>query len=354
MSGSKVPHVITLGTAGGPRWWRGDAGHQRAGIATAVVVGESVYLVDAGHGAGAQLSKAGLGVGDLRSIFLTHLHSDHVVGLAELVGFGFLNVTDQDRDPITIIGPGDRGALPPVSSKAATAPEVFFPQDPTPGTGTMLDRLLQGFATDINDRMFDSRRPTPYRVFEARDVEVPREVGFHANSNPTPEGLDPFEVYRDEDVVVTATLVQHQPVAPAFAFRFDTPEGSVTISGDTGPCDNLVRLASGTDLLLHEAIDLAWAERAYEGELPETARASVEHHRKAHTTPEQAGSLASRAGVGTLALHHLVPGNADPQVWRRAEQTFAGPVLVPDDLECIEFGKELATTSMTQPVYARN
>jgi ribonuclease BN (tRNA processing enzyme) len=150
--------------------------------------------------------------------------------------------------------------------------------------------------------------------------------------------MEPFVVHQDELVTVTATLVQHPPVAPAFAFRFDTAAGSVTISGDTAPCANLVRLAKGTDLLLHEAIDMDWVVAAYQGERPETAAATVEHHRKAHTTPEQAGALAELAGASLLALHHLVPGNADPQVWRTAGATFSGPVLVPDDLERTEFG----------------
>ncbi|WP_026818074.1 MBL fold metallo-hydrolase [Arthrobacter castelli] len=78
------PRVITLGTAGGPRWWSGQTAGQRAGIATAIVVGDSTYLVDAGHGVGRQLSLAGLPVGSLRGIFVTHLHSDHTIDLASL------------------------------------------------------------------------------------------------------------------------------------------------------------------------------------------------------------------------------------------------------------------------------
>lgn len=333
---TSAPHVVTLGTAGGPRWWR-DGAQQRAGIATAVVVGDAAYLVDAGHGAAAQLAKAGIAIDDLRGIFLTHLHSDHVVDLASLTIFGFLNVKDQQREPIRVLGPGNRGILPPTAPSATAPVEALFPENPTRGTAEMIDCLFQAFSTDVADRMFDALRPSPYRIFQAEDITIPHGCGYHPNTNSTPADLEPFVVYRDELVTVTATLVQHPPVAPAFAFRFDTAHGSVTISGDTAPCSNLVRLAEGTDLLLHEAIDLDWAVRGYAGEQAETAAATIEHHRRAHTTPEQAGEVAALAGASALALHHLVPGNADPQVWRRAEQTFSGPVLVPDDLDRIGF-----------------
>ncbi|GAC1378128.1 MAG: hypothetical protein NVSMB43_19740 [Pseudarthrobacter sp.] len=150
----------------------------------------------------------------------------------------------------------------------------------------------------------------------------------------------PRTLYRDELVTVTATLVKHPPVAPAFAFRFQTANGSVTISGDTAPCENLVRLAEGTDLLMHEAIDFDWVDCAYAHEEPQTAQASVDHHRKSHTSATQAGEIATRAGAKALALHHLVPGTADPAVWRRAEETFDGPLYVPDDLEIISFAQQ--------------
>lgn len=337
-----TPYVVTLGTAGGPRWWH-DPAAQRAGIATAVVVGDAVYLVDVGQGAAAQLARAGLAVNDLRAVFLTHLHSDHVVDLAGLTMFGFVNAIEQDRPPIRIVGPGDRGALPPVSPRAAAPVSTIFPDRPTGGTVAMFDHLVQAFSTDVTDRMFDALRPSPYRIFQAQDIEIPVNCGFDPNTRPTPADMEPFVVHQDDLVTVTATLVQHPPVAPAFAFRFDASGGSVTISGDTAPCSNLVRLATDTDLLLHEAIDLDWAVRGYADEQAEIAAATIEHHRRAHTTPEQAGEVAALAHASALALHHLVPGNADPQVWRRAETTFPGPVHVPDDLERIDFARSRST-----------
>jgi ribonuclease BN (tRNA processing enzyme) len=148
--------------------------------------------------------------------------------------------------------------------------------------------------------------------------------------------MEPFEVHRDDSVVVTAILVEHPPTAPAFAFRFDTAAGSVTISGDTAPCTNLVHLARGTDLLLHEAIDLSAIGRRYTDAA--MREATMAHHRRAHTTARQAGELATAAGARALALHHLVPGDAPAAAFSAAAaETFHGPLLVPDDLDVIAF-----------------
>lgn len=149
--------------------------------------------------------------------------------------------------------------------------------------------------------------------------------------------MKPFEIFADDLVTVTATLVRHPPIAPAFAFRFDTAHGSVTISGDTAPCDNLVRLARGTDLLLHEAIDFGWVQRTYSGGGP-TAQASIDHHTKSHTSPDQAVDIANAAGAKALALHHLVPGTAPRSVWEAAAERCRGAFMVPDDLDVLPFG----------------
>ena len=340
------PHVVALGTAGGPRWWKGAGQGERSGIATAVMVGEAAYLVDMGHGVGRQLMMAGIEIPQIRGMFLTHLHSDHTIDLASMTVFGFLHIVDPAQRPIRILGPGNRGMLPLPSPRAATAPEPLFPENPTLGTREMVETLLRAYSTDVNDRVIDSLRPSPLKYFQAEDIVVPDSAGYHPNADPTPD-MEPFEIYRDELVTVTATLVRHPPIAPAYAFRFDTAGGSVTISGDTAPCDNLVRLAEDTDLLMHEAIDFGWVEKAYAHEEPVTAQASVDHHHKSHTSPRQAGEIATRAGARALALHHLVPGTADPAVWRRAEETFAGPVYVPDDLEIISFARDAVPSLAT-------
>ena len=132
--------------------------------------------------------------------------------------------------------------------------------------------MVNAYATDLNDRIFDTLRPAPQEMFDVTDIAIPDGSGYHPNDNPTP-AMEPFEVYRDENVTVTAILVEHPPVATAFAFRFDTSEGSVTVSGDTAPTEKLVRLARDTDLLMHEAIDFDWVRKAYLLESPEAAEA---------------------------------------------------------------------------------
>jgi ribonuclease BN (tRNA processing enzyme) len=335
-----VPHVVTLGTAGGPRWWQGPAAGRRSGIATAVVVEGKVYLVDCGESVGTKLLLAGLDIADVRSIFITHLHSDHTIDLPNLVVWGTLALAAQRerQAPIQLVGPGDRGMLPPVSAHVkGIAPTPVGGSAPTPGVRGTLERIVDAYATDLNDRIFDTLRPSPLEWFQPREIVIPDGLDYHPNDNPSPD-MAPIEVYRDDLVTVTAVLVQHQPMAPAFAFRFETAQGSVTISGDTAPCDNLVRLARGTDLLLHEAIDLTGIADRYQGEDPAAVEAGMEHHRKAHTTPEQAGTVAASAGARALALHHLVPSTASPDVWNGARKTFDGQFLVPFDLDTIPFG----------------
>ena len=330
------PRVVTLGTAGGPNWWRGPTVGQRTGIATAVVVGENVYLVDCGSGAGRQLARAGLEVKNLRAIFLTHLHSDHTVDLASLALFSMRVLRERTADPVRIIGPGNRGLLPPVSPRAVVLPAPVFPDLPTPGTSEMFELLLRAHATDLNDRVLDTLGPSPLTLFQAQDIEIPNGIGYHPNDSPTPS-MAPFVVFEDDLVSVTAVLVEHPPIAPAFGFRFDTPHGSVTISGDTTFTENLIVLADGTDLLLHEAIDFGWVESTYTNPGRSAGR---DHHHKAHTSVEDAARIALKAGAGQLALHHLVPGTAAESVWRQAARQFDGTFHLPNDLDVIELRPE--------------
>ncbi|WP_105566128.1 MBL fold metallo-hydrolase [Microbacterium halophytorum] len=328
------PRVITLGTAGGPRWWGSGEPITRTGIATAIQVGDEFYLVDCGHGVGRRINEAGLSLKNLRGVFITHLHSDHTVDLASLAIFGLYEMVGREGAPVPIIGPGDRGALPPLSPRAVVPPRPVAPECPTPGTARMFATLMAAHATDLNDRVLDSLRPSPLDLFDARDIEIPAGIAYHPNDRPTP-AMEPFEIFRDDLVTVTATLVEHPPIAPAFAFRFDTAAGSVTISGDTAPTQNLVRLARDTDLLLHEAIDFAFVESVYAGRADEGSRASRDHHYKSHTSVGDAARLAAEAGARQLALHHLVPGTAKDDVWRAAARDFPGAFHVPDDLDVL-------------------
>jgi ribonuclease BN (tRNA processing enzyme) len=326
------PYVVTLGTAGGPVWWPGH--HSRTGISTAVVVGARTYIVDAGTGVGRQLTRAGLPMSSVRAIFITHMHSDHVVDLGSLALFGIMRMPADPTHTVEIVGPGDRHILPPVSSRARRELTPVFPDEPTPCVARMFELLMRAYATDINDRLYDSLRPTPHDWFHARDIVVPPDAGFHPNDHPAPD-MAPFPVYEDDAVRVTATLVQHAPMAPAFGFRFDTEDGSVVVSGDTARTDNMVRLSEGADVLLHEAVDFDWVERRYEEQRDASAKATRDHHYAAHTSPREAIDVAEKAGVRRLGLHHLAPGHTPREVWERDGHLFSGLFSVPADLDVI-------------------
>lgn len=330
------PHVITLGTAGGPRvWLPKDAREPRCGIATAIVVGDRWYLVDCGMGVYRQIRKAGLDITKLAGIFITHLHSDHVVDLNNILTLAFPDFEKQIRE-IPIYGPGNRGMLPPVSPQATGEVLPVYPDNPTPGTSDLVDLSLRASATDLNDRVLDSLRPDPRQIWRPVDIAIPETLGYDANDNPYP-AMDGFVIHEDGHVRVTATLVIHPPIAPAFAFRFDLDDSSVTISGDTRYSPNLRTLAEGTDLLLHEAIDFEWVH-SFNDSSTVPGRAVIDHHNKSHSSPADAGQIAEEAGVKVLALHHLVPGNADRSVWEPATSTYSGNLLVPDDNQIIELG----------------
>ncbi|GAB2748271.1 MBL fold metallo-hydrolase [Sinomonas soli] len=329
--------VTLLGTAGGPPWWDNS---DRSGISTMISVGDSHYLIDCGEGWGPQFRKSGLGpagfqkgLDDLRAVFVTHHHSDHMVDYPNLLLLAWHNGSDGLRQPIQVHGPGDRGTLPPIfgEEKREHLPEVFNPSSPTPGLVESSHRLLEAYATDINDRMRDNAKQDLREVFEFHDIELPAGTGEDPNGDPTPT-MEPFEVYRDENVRVTAILVDHRPVFPAFAFRFDTADGSVVISGDTGVCENLVRIARGADLLLHECIDMDWMDALIGSGSPSPDPNLMQHMLAAHTAIEQVGPQAERAGVGHLVLTHLVPGDTPVEKWQKAQIGFSGTLTVGEDL----------------------
>jgi ribonuclease BN (tRNA processing enzyme) len=141
-------------------------------------------------------------------------------------------------------------------------------------------------------------------------------------------------VMQDENVRVSAALVEHPPMSPSFAYRFDCPDRSIVISGDTRPSKALVELARGADVLVHEVMHVPSIEALIARE--SNARTLREHLLASHTTTEQVGRLATEAGVKTLVLSHFVPGGypfvAD-DVWHDAVQPhFSGTLVVGRDL----------------------
>jgi ribonuclease BN (tRNA processing enzyme) len=274
------------------------------------------------------------GMQTLRAMFLTHLHSDHLSDYFNLFLYGWYNGLVGRKAPVQVYGPGRRGVMEPVHQapgKQRPAPPVINPDDPTPGTVDMTASLYRAFALDENDRMRDNGKPDLRTLMSVQDIGLPKINGYDPNTNPSPM-VAPFKVYEDDNVKVTATLVNHFPIVPAFAFRFDTEHGSVVFSGDTNRNDNLIRMAQGADYLVHEVIDPAWTDQL----IPDAAtpaQQGLKHHLlTAHTPIDQVGKVAQAAHAKTLVLSHIVPGNAPESHLKRAQQDYSGELIIGKDL----------------------
>jgi ribonuclease BN (tRNA processing enzyme) len=222
---------------------------------------------------------------------------------------------------------------------------VINPQNPVPGIVDTTNYLYQAFALDLNDRMRDNLKPDLHTLFDVHDIVIPRGIGYQPNTNPSPTGMAPINVYEDEKVRVTATLVDHFPLVPAFAYRFETDDGVVMFPGDTNDNQNLISLARGADILVHECIDPAWVNILFPPPLTPAEEALMHHLLSAHTLPGQAGQATQQAGVSTLVLSHLVPASAPASHWLAAKRTVSGQLVVGNDLMEFGVGKKPAPPS---------
>ncbi len=274
--------LIFLGTGGGPRPRKAVSAPSQV-----ILVNNVPYVIDCGDGVARQLVSAGVPLPSLRHVFLTHQHSDHNADYGNLI---WLSWAVGLRTRVDTWGP------PPLANMT----KLFFEMN----------------AADINTRIADEGRVPLVPLVTVHEL--------------TAGGV----ILQDQNVKVTAALVDHPPVMPAFAYRFDAADRSIVISGDTAPSDALIALAKGADVLVHEAIFLPAVDRIV-ASVP-NASTLKQHLIASHTSPEDCGRIAQAAGVKTLVLSHLVPPD-DPQVtdqmWTdAARRQFKGTVIVAKDL----------------------
>jgi ribonuclease BN (tRNA processing enzyme) len=273
---------IVLGTKGGPR-----VGPGRSNPGYVFLVDGVPYVVDCGPRVTGQLAAAGVRLQDIRKIFITHHHNDHNIEYGNVVNLAWTNGLDR---PIESYGP------PPLKRMT----ELFWELN----------------ERDIAIRMADEGRPDPRAFLKPTELERPGVV------------------YEDDKVRVTAALVNHPPIEPAFAFRFDAAGRSIVFSGDTTADDRLIALARGADVLLHEVIYVPGID-AIVASLPNAATLR-EHLIASHTPTYDVGRVAKEARVKKLVLTHLVPGD-NPRIPDEAwtdepRRAFDGEVVLGQDL----------------------
>jgi ribonuclease Z len=244
----------------------------RSGPCVIVIAGERVMVVDVGSGSVRRMGPAGIPLGQIEDVFLTHFHSDHIDGLGELL--------------LQRWAGGGRTAPLPVHGPA--------------GVEQVVAGFNQAYTQDFGYR-----------------------VGHHGPHIISPEGAGgaavPFElpaegqgvvVLEADGLKVTAFAVSHPPIVPAVGYRFDYQGRSVVVSGDTVPSANLRKFATGADVLLHEALSAELVDVLTDGAEQAGAKKLAQITRDIHnyhTTPVQAAEIAAAAGVKHLVFYHIVP-----------------------------------------------
>ena len=287
---------ITLGTAGGPE---GEA--NRSQPANALLVGNDLYLVDAGDGAAGQLKKAGFRLPQVRGIFLSHNHFDHTGGMLAILG---LRMQLNAYEPLTIYGP--------------------------PGTKTFIEGLLAGM-----EPAREAAYGMPGRSWTA-NVEVTELVDGAIIE------LDGLEVTVAENTHFK--IPENSGVAEkakSLSFRFDMDDRSIVYTGDTGPSEAVEKLARNADILVSEMMDIPAvldAIRKVNPNMPQRQLDGIEWHFRAHhVLPHQVGEMAANAGVDQVVVTHMVPSieNEEMAARYRTEiaKTFDGKIVIASDFD---------------------
>jgi len=270
-----VTRVILLGT-GNP-----NPDPKRAGPSVAVIVDESVYLVDFGVGVVRRAVEAGLEPSQLTRAFLTHLHSDHTIGYPDLI-------------------------LTPAVVGRRTALEVFGPT----GTQSMTDHILAAYEEDFRERI--------------SGLEPASTEGYEVNVHEI-SGEKPGVVYQDCHVSVEAFPVEHGSW-PAYGFKFLTPDKTIVISGDTAPSSTLIDQSRSCDILIHEV----YSAISLETRAPEWRG----YHSSVHTSSYELAKIASKAEPKLLVLYHQLSWNrTDDDLLEEIREGYDGEVVSGNDLD---------------------
>lgn len=261
----------------------------RAGPATLISAGQGEsaehYMVDAGRGVLMRLAAAGLGASDLTALLITHLHSDHITDLNDVVTTRWIMTFV--KTPLTIVGPI--------------------------GTQSVVNHLLASLEPDIR-----------YRTAHHQDLDHrPAVTVIEVN-----EGVVELPNSQGGVVSITCGQTDHKPVEPSLAYRFDFDRASVVVAGDTLPCSGLDELCSGADALVHTVI-----RKDIIANLPMQRMQDTLNY---HSSPEEAAQTAAKANLSTLVLTHYVPpipmGGTEDE-WRAlAAKHFGGTIELGDDL----------------------
>ena len=291
--------LIILGTKSGPVPAVG-----RAQTADVLTVNGTHYLIDAGDGVVRRLTRVGISIREIGTIFITHAHSDHTGGLPGLLQTSY---DESRKEPTDIYGP--------------------------PGTDILVNAVKSYLSVNTDIRMSDGTRT-------ARPEDI---IRAHV--------LGTGAVFRDGNVSVDAVENSHFHFAPgspaygryrSYSYRFAARDRTIVFTGDTGPSDAVTELAKGADLLVAEVLDPDQARdtRVKNGDWarmsPVQQEAFMHHMREEHLTPEDVGDMATRAGVKAVVLTHILTGPDSTDDYRRfvvrVKRRFSGPVTAAKDL----------------------
>ena len=269
----------------------------RFGPSTLVEAGDQKLVFDAGRGSLQRLAQLKVRWQDVGGLFLTHLHSDHVVGFPDLWLTGWLLVPGRDV-PLPVFGPR--------------------------GTSRMMFHLRQAYDYDIRIRLQNDGASRAGVEIRATDIR---------------EGV----IYNKGGVKVTAFVVDHAPVKPAFGYRIDFAGRSVVLSGDTRVSANLIRYAQGVDVLVHEVF--VPETLAHAGVPPKRAEKIIDYH----TTPEQAGEVFTQVKARLAVYSHIcLPNASEQELIAPTRKTYAGPLELGEDLMTIEVGEKIEVRRPTR------